>query len=220
MANRKERDRLAVVIRALLDGAVAPYDFHGELSLLRDSKDSVVEYLTRLVQIYCVDDPRGVMTREAWGILHRFLLLLESDNDIRVVSTRIWSWTQLCALMALAGFICCAATFGVGPYLLVAAIPFGVVSIRISKIRERKYFGEPYFRILWPFSTFSELANAYEGTGFQKIRCSQNVTSQRKQRDASECPMWLYGCWLLLSPIPLMIQLIPIRREETKVMAV
>lgn len=222
--DRTERDALVQVIRRFLNEETSAFAFDEELDEFRNSSDPVVRFVSYTVWYHyddCVDH-LVALSKQEWDYFQRLLLLLESDGQIVTTPVRRWSWTQLVALACLMGFGWCIARFGWGEQLLVFSIPFGFVSIGISFLRARKRTAGPYDRILTPFPTFSQLVVTYRSTPtFTKKHYPNLLTERHIRSRVAEFGVWLqtYAAWILLSPIPLLVQTLPLTETRTDVRA-
>ena len=80
---------------------------------------------------------------------------------------------------------------------------------------------DPLTPIIFPFATFSDLATAYRSSRFQKTRYPKQIR-ERMIRSPFMAAFWTlhtYTVWLILSPIPLLFQMFPVKRTETRVVA-
>src|SRR5262249_4022391 len=104
-------------------------------------------------------DHKVVLSKEQWDYFQRLMLLLESDAHLDVRECRRWSMTQLLAGIALSAFVLCAFWVGFGAHLFAVAIPFGLASIGLSRLRQRsaRHILSSSEVALIPFSSISEL---------------------------------------------------------------
>lgn len=220
--DRTARAALAAAIRQFLDDRTSAFAFDEALDEFRNSSDPTVHFVAQTVW-YHYDDCRDHMvtlSKPEWDYFQRLLLLLYSDHQIVTTSVRHWSWTQLVAIGCLAGLGWCIWHFGWGQHLLVFAIPFGLVSIAISFLRSRKRFAGAYDQVLTPFSSFGELSAVYwASVAFTKKRYPRDIAKRRIRSRVAEFGLRLqfYAAWLLVSPIPLLVQAFPLTEIRTQV---
>jgi hypothetical protein len=223
--DRVQRNGLANTIRQFLGEQSSAFAFDEALDQYRGSTDPTVRFVTSAVWFHYddCDDHIVTLSKPEWDYFQRLLLLLESDRQIAISSTRRWSWTQFVACASLVGFAWCMWHFGWGQHLVAFSIPFGVMSILISFVRRRKRSTDPYDQILTPFSTFSDLAETYRSvTTFAKNRYPKQLRNRRIRSRVAEFGLLLptYAAWLMLSPIPLLVQTLPTTETKTSVQAV
>lgn len=220
--DRESRAALADTIRQFLDERKTAFEFDEALDPFRDSRDPTVRFVAQRVWFHYDDcqDHLVAMSKAEWDYFQRLLLLLESDCHITTATVRRWSWTQMVALGCLCGYGWCVWQFGWGEQLLAFAIPFGIVSIAISVLRCRTRPPAPYAEVLVPFSSFAELSAAYcSARGFRKRRYPQAITTRRIRSRVAEFGLRLrfYSLWLMLSPLPLLVQTFPLTETQTEI---
>jgi len=220
--DRAARLALAEQIRQFLDEQTSAFRFDEALVPFHASSDPTVRFVARTVWFHYDDcqDHFVTLSKPEWDYFQRLLLLLESDQQIELISERRWSWTELLALGCLIGFGWCVWQFGWGLHLLAFSIPFGIVSMIIARLRERTISRGAYDPILTPFASFAELSEAYRTTaGFAKKRYPRGLARRRIRSGVSEFGLRLqwYAVWLMLSPIPLLVQTLPISETRTRV---
>lgn len=222
VADRAGREALAATIRQFLHEQTSAFTFDEALDEFRNSSDPTVRFVTQAVWYHYDDCDNHMVTlsKQEWDYFQRLLLLLESDRQIAMTSVRRWSWTQFVALGCLLGFGWSIWRFGWGEHLLVFSIPFGFISIIISFLRSQKRTTGAYDQILMPFSTFSDLSATYRATpAFSKKRYPSGLTRRRIRSRVAEfgIRLQMYAGWLLLSPIPLLVQTFPLAETRTDI---
>lgn len=218
--NRNDRQQVAELIRRYLNGDMTAFDFDDALWNYRDSDDKTVGYVVDQVWYFYddCDDHLVALEKPTWDYHQRLLLLLQSDCGVESTTTHRWSWTQLVAVAALLGFVATAQHFGWGEQLLIFGMPFGMVSIAISRFRQPAPDDGPYADIVRPFASIADLQHAYESaTTFKKRRCPTAIR-QRNIRSPAMTMFWrlyyFFG-WMTCAPIPLVCQLLPIKESHT-----
>lgn len=218
--NRNDRQQVAELIRRYLNGDMTAFDFDDAIWNYRDSDDKTVGYVVDQVWYFYddCDDHLVALDKPAWNYHQRMLLLLESNFTVESTTSRRWSWTQLVAATALLGFVATAQHFGWGKQLLIFGMPFGTVSIAISRYRQPTQNDGPYADIVRPFASIADLQHAYESAATFKKRCCPTATQQRHIRSPAMSVFWslyyLFG-WMVCAPVPLAWQLLPIKESRT-----
>ena len=225
VVDRAQRDGLADTIRRFLSEQSTAFEFDEALDEYGESADPTVQFVTNAVWYHYddCDDHIVTLSKPEWDYFQRLLLLLESDRQIAITSMRRWSWTQLVAFICLLAFAWCIWHFGWGQHLLVFSMPFGVVSILISFVRNKTRSTGPYDHILTPFPTFTDLSATYgSAVAFRKNRYPRSLTNRRIRSRVAEfgVRLQMYAAWLMLSPIPLLVQTFPMTDTQTSVKAV
>jgi hypothetical protein len=221
---REQRDELAGVIRSFLDEQITAFKFDELLDEFRESTDETIRYVTGAAWYHYddCDDHFVTLSKPEWDYFQRLLLLLESDNQIEITTKRRWHWSQVVALAALAGFLWLAVQVGWGSQLLIAAIPFGVVSISISYLRARTGRDGPYDAVLSPFASFAELKSTFDSvTTFRKTRYPRTLERRRIRSPLLNFAYQLqfFAGWLMFSPVPLLVQTLPVTETRTRIKA-
>jgi hypothetical protein len=219
--DRPARAALAATIRGFLDDRVSAFALDEALDEFRDSSDPTVRFVA-LTLWYHYDDCRDHMvalSKAEWDYFQRLLLVLHSDCQVATTWVRRWSWTQLAAIGCLVGLGWCLARFGWGQHLLVLSIPFGLVSVGISYWRRRSYVAGAHDQILVPFASFAELSAVYRtSAAFTNQRYPRALAERRIRSRVAEfgLRLQLYAAWLMLSPLPLLVQAFPQAEARTQ----
>ncbi len=221
IVDRAQRDELATVVRQFLDEDVTAFEFDERLDGFRNSPDSAVRFVAQAVWFHYddCDDHLVALAKPEWDYFQRLLLLLESNRCVQTTSLRRWSLWQLIAFLSLLGFLWVAFHIGWGYHLLLAAVPFGIISIGISWLRRTTTNVGPYDPIIFPFASFSDLKATYDNVTFNKSRYPQHIKT-RKIRSPFMNGVYqfqFYVIWLMLSPIALVIQVFPPAETHTRV---
>jgi len=224
MTVREQRDELAGLMRCFLDGQITAFKFDELLDEFRESSDETVRYAIEGAWYHYddCDDHLVTLSKPEWDFFQRLLLLLESDNTIEITTTRRWHWSQAVAFAALVGLLGLAIQIGWRSQLLVAAIPFGVVSVTISYVRARTRRDGPYEAILSPFASFAELKSTFASvTTFRKTRYPRTLEQRRIRSPLMNLVYQLqfFAAWLVFSPVPLLAQTFPVTEIRTRVRA-
>ncbi len=219
--DRTQRNDLAATIRRFLQEKLSAFEFDEALCPFRTSTDAVVRYVAEAVWFHYDDctDHLVALTKPEWDYFQRLLLLLESNGSVEVTTIRCWSWTQLLAAGALFGFTEAVWHLGWGMHLLVLAMPFGLISLGISRVRRGTISSSPYDPIVFPFGSFGDLRQAYDSVGFKKDRYPRKMQPRRIRSPLMNAALQLqfYTLWLMLSPVVLSWQMFP--AFETRVRA-
>lgn len=217
MVDRAQRDELAAVVRQFLNEDVTAFEFDERLDEFRNSPDSAVCFVAQAVWFHYddCDDHLVALAKPEWDYFQRLLLLLESNRCVQTEISRRWSLSQLIALLSLLAFLWIAFQLGWGYHLLIAAVPFGIISVGISWLRRTTANVGPYDPIIFPFATFSDLKSTYDSVVFRKCRYPKRINARRVRSPVMNgvYQLQFYLMWLMLSPIALVIQVFP--RTET-----
>lgn len=133
--------------------------------------------------------------------------------------SRRWSLSQPIALLSILGYLWVAFQVGWGYPLLMAAVPFGIISIGISWLRCTTVNSGPYDPTIFPFASFSDLKSTYDSVLFRKSRYPQRIKTRRIRSPSMNAVYQLqfYVMWLMVSPIALGIQARPPVETRTRV---
>lgn len=218
MIDRNARNELAVLIRRYLDEQIKAFDLDEALESFCDSDDSGVRYVASTMWYHYddCDDHLIVANKQQWDYFQRLLLLLESNSTVIQEHRRQWSVTQLIAALLLAACIGIAIRFGVGSHLLIFFVPFGLASIAISHFRRRIVERGPYYDIVTPFSSISDLRMAYDSALYFRKRQFPRHIETRLIRSPVTSAFWtckMYVMWAVLAPAPLLVQCAPVSFE-------
>lgn len=143
------------------------------------------------------------LMKSEWNQLQRYLLLLSTDCRIVRLKTVRQNWTQVITTVALLGFLCVVASFGLGKHLLFFGMPFGVLSISMTCFRARltPQNSTPE-QIIAPFKTFSDLKHAYKNcTHFTKRTYPRWMTKQNRYAPPRDLLLSRFVGTLLILPI-------------------
>jgi hypothetical protein len=222
------REAAAMMIRAWLDGQCSELDVSTGLESLLESKHDpaiAIAYET----FWCGESDQrlspGSLTKPIWDYWQRILLLL--DSDCRIVEEKtVWrSWTQAVAAVTLIGFLFVVARFGWGLHLFAFAMPFGVISIILSRLRS-KLIPEPLVmeQIIEPFRTIADLEYAYRNRKtFEKQKYRGWIADRQLRARSTEWPdisIWpAFIIWMMFAPLPLAFQMFPVSQTQTRAVA-
>lgn len=214
--NREHREQLVHVIDQYLHEELTAFEFDDKIFELRyQTTDETIQHVVDFLWQFYDDceDHKVVLDRVGWNCWQRLRLLLKSEASLNCTTKRIWSTAQIVAAVALAAFFWLASYAGFGEQLMIVAIPFGIVSIILSKWRSRLY--RPYDGdvTLYPFSSVGQLLwVGHSVREFRKEQYPLHVASRRIRSRLGNFGLWLntYSSWLLYSPIALCAQLLPV----------
>lgn len=225
MRNSEERAALAGLIQEYLDEQIKSFEFDERLWEFHDSPDPIVHHVAGACLGFFDDshDHLIAVDKADWDCLQRLLLLLKSNCILRHRRTWVWSWTQLPAFGAAITFVIAATQIEWGFGLLVLAIPFGVISFVLTLARPVKANdASPLFGVMEPFENFSDLAEAYRGSGFQKSRFPLHLMKRRIRSPVADLFLLVQhiAIWLIFSPIILVFQSLPAPSSRTTAQSV
>lgn len=167
------------------------------------------------------DDHEVVLDRVGWNCIQRLRLLLKSEANLDFSENRIWSTSQIVAAATLLVFAWFAYASGFGSHLMIVAIPFGFISIGLSRWRKRLYRSAANWdETLYPFTSIPQLLWVGRGVpGFRKEKYPSHLATRRIRRIFG-LPGWAqYPFWLLYSPAVLLVQLLPVKVPVRRVVA-
>lgn len=216
--DRANRDRLAAAIRRYLAEETTAFEFDEEIFQVRGtSHDPTIKIIAASLWFHYDDckDHKVVLSKGEWDYFHRLLLVLESDAVIHNESWRVWSASQLVAIVALVAFAACALWLGIGEHLVLVAMPFGILSMLLARWR-RGIVPEmtPEELRLTPFKSVSQLRAVRRSVGgFIKRRYPQQLTARRIRSPLMGRLILLpmHVVWLPLAPVLLLFQSLPLR---------
>jgi hypothetical protein len=214
--DREARDRLAAAAEEYLSEWTTSWEFEDQTDAIRfKTKDQTVRFIGHQFWLL-LDDTKPskvILARDAWNFVQRLLLILRSDSQILVQTVRVWSWHQLVALAALAWFAAFALQTGWGKHLLILSIPFGAVSILLSRSKRAVTDAELRKTLhLAPFGSLAEVfATRRQVSGFKKQQYPPHLGQRRMRSRFMEWFQYVpaYLGWSVVSPAILTIQLVP-----------
>lgn len=215
--DRPNRDLLVETIDRYLNDDLSAFEFDEAIFDIRDQ--TADETIKRVVDVLWsfyddCDDHQVVLDRSSWNYFQRLRLLLKSDASLEASTRRIWSIAQAIAATAIVGFLWAAYKTGLGQHLLIVAIPFGLVSIGLSKWRVRLYRNACNIDLtMHPFTSVAQLLWIGRDLAyFRKQKYPPHLASRRIRSEASALAnaFLSYAPWLICSPIALLFQMLPI----------
>jgi len=217
MIDQIARADVCEAIDGYLDDRLSAFAFDEQLSAIRSrTQDCTACFVIGQLWYVCddCDDHLVCLDKESWDTVQRLKLVLQSGVEVHTERYSVWHVSQLIAATCLAaiGFLCWI-DLKIWPLPVLTG---GLVSIALAKWRFRVHkAGEvPDPWRAWPFSSPSMIARAMgRAGGFRKQRHRSEV-AQRQIRPASEGRAhWFHFLytWCLLSPIPLLMQCLPVR---------
>lgn len=229
--DRRNRDRLVDAIRQYLVENATAFEFDDEIQKISDecddpddSDDPTVAHVARALWFYYDDlkDHKVTLSKEEWDYFQRLILLLQSDAHIVIQICKRWSVTQLVAGVAFLAFAVCAAQLGIGYHLFAVAIPFGLVSIGLFRLQERLRWRNPASEqiAMVPFSRVSEIrAVRRRVPDFSKWKYPASLATRRIRSPVENFAILLpwYAVWLMMSPLALLVQMMPETVAQTHV---
>jgi hypothetical protein len=143
------------------------------------------------------------------------LLLLESDAELEVVSSRSgWHVGQLVAVACLASFAWLAIAMGSGSDIFALAFPFGAASMVLAwfNARRQRKTACTIRDALDPFPTVGSLLLVRRSVRtFAKTKYRSALSVRRIRHPLADILLQIPRAvaWLMLSPIILFIQMLP-----------
>jgi hypothetical protein len=219
----RSRAMLTTLIQAFLNSEITAFQFDERLDQFRDLDDPVIRHVVDAVWYHYddCDDHFVCLSKQEWDYFQRLLLALNSDCRIEIKIDRRWSLKQLLAAISLCGFGYFAFQAGWGHHLLMVGIPFGIVSIALSFWQPNDQADVDIFQPIFPFASFADLSATYYSSTFRKTRYPNHISGRRIRSPLMTAFWWghLYTMWLILSPFPLLVQVLPETRKHTHIKA-
>jgi len=223
--DRVNRDRLAAAMRGFLAEELTAFRFDDEIAeAARATHDPTVEAIADACWFFYDDvrDHTAVLSKDSWDVLCRLLLVLESGYGLQAVRRSRWCATQAVAALG-AGLLLWSVTWmGIGPQLLAVAMPLGLLSMGISKIRERIDDPPRYDPRLYPFLSFAQLRTARRSVRrFHKPPYPRELQNKVIRPRYAELLGRLNSVvlWVIMGPVVLGWQTLPIRESDIVVVA-
>jgi hypothetical protein len=214
--DRPNRDLLAAAIRRYLSEQSTAFEFDEEIFQIRgNSDDSTLATIASALWFHYDDctDHKVVLTKCEWDCFHRLLLVLESDAVIRVERWRVWSWSQMAAVLALLAFTACSMWVGMGMHLALLVVPWGMLSMMLARWRRRIVPEKTAAALrLTPFASVAEIRAVRRSIrGFTKQRYPSELAIRRIRSPLMAKLLLLptYVVWLLFAPAILLFQALP-----------
>ena len=221
MIDQVARSEICDAIDDYLDDHLSAFAFDERLNTIGSkTQDQTAQFVIgQLWYVYddC-DDHLVCLDKESWDTIQRLKLVLQSGTEVQTTRYSVWHISQLFAATSLAAIaFICSIDLKIWPIPVLAG---GLVSIALARWRLRVHkAGEvPDPWRAWPFSSPSAIARAFGRTrSFRKQRHRAEV-AQRQIRPASEGRAhWFHFLytWCLVSPVPLLVQCLPVRITRT-----
>lgn len=218
--DRDNRDRLVETIKQFLNEEMMAFDFRDAIcNIYSKSKDPAILYAIDTLWYFYDDskDHKVALEKVQWDFINRLMLLLKSDARITIDKNSKWHFTQLVAAVSLLLFCLCTAVLGFGEHLFIVAIPFGIISFVIAKIRNKS---KPELSknelALTPFKSRSEILTLRRKLPyFKKMKYSSTIENRPFRSDFYMKFLNFYWriIWLMLSPLVLIYQSFPDKNE-------
>ncbi len=225
MIDRDCRNKLISAIKSYINEEITAFRFDEIIMDEIETEDSTVNAIIALLWYFYDDcrDHKVYLIKRDWDFYHRMILILESNDILSRTHNKIWSIRQLIAAICLAGFLCIAFKTGFGEHLFVIAIPFGIVSIGLSRWKFASIHGRNLEELtLFPFASFSELLQFRRRLRrFGKPALPQRFKSKfdnESKRGKMFFNIQSNVVWLMVSPLVLLCQIFPDTIKKYKVM--
>jgi len=157
------------------------------------------------------------LSKAEWDYFHRLLLLLKSDGEISTFRTKHWAWDNALAWVAVVAYACLAFRIGWCFELLLATLPFGLISTLINQYRARLTSYDLRRHIaLTPFASYSQIRWARRQLpDFVKRPYRKDIHGRPIRRSDEEFFKWIVALpsWLIFSPVILFLQGFPIEES-------
>jgi len=220
MVDRNAREKMAAAVEDYLSEKTTAFALDDRITeIAARTDDETVKHVAQALWFHYDDckDHRVVLIKKQWDYFQRLLLLLKSEASIRIQRRRVWSWRQVIAAVFLVGFCGVVIQTGFGMHLVVAAIPFGAISMALFHSR-RSLPAEEMARLarLAPFASLAQVFAVRRKTpGFKKRPYPAGLLGRTIR---SPFMSWLIelqfrAVWLIFSPVVLVAQLLPDRGD-------
>ena len=220
---RKDRKKLAAVLRAYLNDKLSFRELCEVTATLHESRDPTVAFVIERTgdELEGVIEDPDQLEKSDWDFLQRMLLLLDSNHHVVREYRWHWCYTQIVALAALFWVVWLLVGLGV-QWIVVATIPATLISLWLFRVRSRK-IARPWQEQLEPFGTIEQLRQTYEAV---PAFCKQRFPRQKNRGRISQALDglglafvfgWIFAMLVMSPPISLIVQLLPIYEERVDV---
>lgn len=212
--DRKARDEVIAAFEDYLDDKITAFEFDDRLQEI-ESNDETVNGVINAAWFYYDDckDHKVTLSKQEWDYFQRLLLILRSDTKMSSQQTKRWSWDHIIAWIALALFLAGAFVVGWGDQLALLATPFGVISMLITRYRQRTVReASPNEIACTPCDSYSQIRwLRRQVPAFQKRRYRREIEGRkiRSRAEGSFGRIYAFLVWLVLGPVVLLFQGFP-----------
>ena len=211
MIDRKAREKVIEAIDCFLNDRTDAFEFDDQIWNI-DSEDETVAYAVQVLWFHYDDctNHKAVLQKTEWDLIQRIKLLLMSDAEVVESSESRWSWDHALACIGFLCFLAIALIVGWGWHLLIVAIPFGLISMGITRYRERhpvEYLPKDFAH--YPFDSFSQIRTLKRRfPDFSKQKYREEVGRRRIRSRPVEGFLSIYSITfqILLGPLALLFQ--------------
>ncbi len=219
MIDRPARENTRSAIEAFLDDQIAAFELDDRLGVIL-TDDATVNYVIQAVWYHYDDikDHKITLAKNEWDYFQRLLLLLDSDAEITIPTSKRWSWDHALAWFSLLLFLGIAYPLGWGFHLFLVALPFGIVSMLIAWYRQRTPQElSPRDIAHYPFASFSQIRSLrLRAPEFAKRQYRSDIAGRQIRTTGADSLNRMASLlpWLFFSPLALFFQGIPTRISE------
>lgn len=225
--DRQNRDALVDAMGRYLSGEITAFDLDDEIFRISEcSTDATIEYAAlALRSLYDeLPDDQVEFSQEQSDYCQRLILLLQSNAYVEVQKRRRWSMTQLVAGIGLLAFLAGAAQLGWGYRLVALAVPFGLASMVLARLRRGRWSVQPEsagVALTLSSGVLELLAVRHRVTDFAKDQRPESRPGRQIRLTWANAILLvpIYAAWLILSPVVLLLQMLPITEIQTRVVA-
>lgn len=224
MITRSDRDSLISLIKKYTSEKIGAFDLDESLAELADkTKDETVSIVSNYLWYFYDDfeDHSIVASKEDWDLFQRFILLLKSDEELRLIEQKKYTIRQVLSAILLCIFCIAWWQFGWEFELLITSAFLGVFSIFISfwKQKEEQNNTDDISE-LFPFNSFQQLMRIRKKQElFQKVKYNYKLEKKRIRSPEDDALMHLRSrlLWLIYSPVVLLFQSFPEEKTQIKI---
>lgn len=211
MIDRTAREKVIEAIDCFLNDRTDAFEFDEQIWNI-ESEDGTVAYAVQVLWFHYDDctNHKVVLQKNEWDLIQRLKLLLMSDAEVTESLESRWSWDHALACIGFVSFLTIAFLVGWGWRLLIVAIPFGLMSIGITRYREQnpvEYI--PKDLALYPFESLSQIrALRRRVSDFSKQRYREELGVRRIRSRPVERFLSIYSITfqILCGPLALLFQ--------------
>ena len=218
------RDQLADLLTLWTAGQITTTKFRTDLNAFWGVEDDVIDFVLEVLPKSFQADATSISiraNRDRWNFIQRLILLLRSGYELKTMTSRRWTFWQLPATFALAGFIWSSLKFGLRETWVVTMGPLAISTAMLFWQREKYVQHQDFDPVFSPFRSVTDIEDAMRSAPeFRKLRFpgadSEFFSLQHDQPAATSQIHKTFGWlliavpWLAFSPLILLAQCLPV----------